>query len=243
VYGYHLWFIGFLLVYALVSVPLLRRMRPETWPIRPSAIWLVLVPVAAIAVIQVPLRIAFPAYRDWADFSLWLAYFLAGAILLAWPGAIDAITRLGPRTLAGGLLLAGALVPIFLAGDGWALESGPRLDAASIGYVVLRTAVGWLLVLASIAIGTRWLDRGAEPARAASGLVLPFYVLHHPIVVAVAALAVPLSWPMWPTFGVIVVVSGAATAAACLAAARTRPLRVLLGMDGRARAVPATVTS
>jgi len=243
IYGYHLWFIGFLLIYALLALPVLRTMRPEAWPMRPTARWLVGVPIAALTVMQVPLRIAFPAYRDWADFVLWLTYFLAGAALLAWPGAVDVVRRLGPRMLVIGLLLTAALVPIFLAGGGMALESEPRLDGATIGYVALRSAIGWCWVLAALYIGIRWLDRGATRARAASSLVLPFYVLHHPVVVAVAAVAVPLAWPMWPTFAVIVLVSGAATLGACLAVARTRTLRVLLGMGARPQPAPATVTT
>jgi glucans biosynthesis protein C len=234
-YGYHLWFIGFLLVYALVSIPLLVRLRASGPPMRPPATWLATVAVAALLVAQVPLRVAFPVYRDWADFALWLGYFVAGAAMLAWPAVLPAIARRGLLMLVPGLLLAAAMVPIYLAGPGFALESSPTFDAASLGYIALRTAVGACWVVGAIAIGIRWFDvRGAQ-ARAASRLVLPFYVLHHPIVVMVAAVVVPLSWPMGLSFATILAVSGVLTLAACLVAARTSPLRLLFGMGAGSR--------
>jgi hypothetical protein len=242
-HGFHLWFIGFLLAYALVSVPLLIRLRPDPSPMRPAAPWLAIVPITALVVTQVPLRVAAPAYRDWADLALWFAYFLAGAAMLARPRVLDHIGRHGLWLLVPGLLLAIPIGWLFADGSGFALESSPTFDAAGLGYIVLRTAVGACWVVVGLAIGRRWLNGRAEQAREASRLVLPFYVLHHPIVVVVAAVVVPLAWPVGLGFGVILGVSGAMTLAACLAVARTSTLRVLFGMGAsRPDARPTTVS-
>lgn len=231
-YGYHLWFIGFLLVYAIASVPLLVRMRPDTEARLPQGGWLIALPLTALLISQLALRVAFPAYRDWADFALWFVYFLIGAALIALPGALRAVTDHGLLMFVPGGLLAIALVPIFLGGSGMALESAPRYDAASLGYIALRTAVGWCWVLVAVAIAARWLDRRPAEARAASRLVLPFYVLHHPVVVVVAAVVV--AWPIGGGMKFLAIVGGslALTLGLCLAAVRVRFLRPLLGLDG-----------
>jgi hypothetical protein len=184
-----------------------------------------------------------PAYRDWADLVLWFAYFLAGAAMLAWPRVLDRIGRHGLLMLVPGVLLALALVPIFAAGPGLALEATPAFDAAGLGYIALRTTIGICWVVVGLAIGRRWLNGRADQAREASRLVLPFYVLHHPMVVVAAAAIVPLAWPVGLGFGAILAVSGAMTLGACLAVARTSTLRVLLGMGAtRSDARPTTVT-
>ena len=232
--GYHLWFIGFLLIYAVVSVPILLRMRPGEGPMRSTAL-LLTTPIAALTVLQLPLRSAYPAYRDWADFALWLGYFLLGAAMLAWRPMLAALTRHGRIMLVPGVLLAGALVPLFLVGPGFSLESEPRFDLPGVAYLLLRTAVGWCWVSVAVWIGARWFDRRPEQARAASGLVLPFYVLHHPIVVVVAAIVV--TWPVgaWLKFAAIVGWSLALSVGVSAAVARTRLLRPGLGLGAPAR--------
>jgi hypothetical protein len=51
----------------------------------------------------------------------------------------------------------------------------------------------------------------------ASAMVLPFYVLHHPVTVVVAALVVPLSLGLYLKFGLIVLIAGSVTVGLCLA--------------------------
>jgi hypothetical protein len=229
-YGYHLWFIGFLLIYSVASAPLLVRLGPRNGLRRTPTATFLLAPIGALLVSQLPLRVAFPAYRDWADFALWFVYFLLGAAMVAWRPLFVAMTERGFAMLLPAIGLAVAMVPIFLGGAGFDLEAAPRYDATSIGYLALRAAVGWCWVVVAVAIGARWLDRRPVEARAASGFVLPFYVLHHPAVVVVAAVAV--TWPvgLWLKFIAIVGISLAVSLAASLAVARTPVLRPLLGM-------------
>ena len=228
-HSYHLWFLGFLLIYAVVSAPVLVRLTPRNGRLRmPTA--LLVAPMAVLTVSQLPLRVAFPSYRDWADFALWFVYFLIGAAMVAYRPLLLAMTRRGFAMLLAGIGLAVAMVPIFLAGPGFELESAPRYDAASVGYIALRTAMTWCLVVVAVAVGAHWLDRRPAQARSASGLILPFYVLHHPIVVAVAAVAVtwPVGWML--KFSVILIASFALSVGASMGVARTPVLRGLLGM-------------
>jgi hypothetical protein len=64
----------------------------------------------------------------------------------------------------------------------------------------------------------------------ANQMALPFYVLHHPIVVAVGYGVVGWRAGIWAKYVVIVVASLLLTVAACLVASRTAFGRFMLGM-------------
>src|SRR6188768_3310712 len=123
-YGMHLWFIGFLLAYSILCLPLLAALRGPSGARllarlagMPTPILLLLL-LAPILVSQWLLRIPTPDYRDWADFALWLGFFAVGVVLVADRRLLHAVVRTGPRLLIAGvgLILAGvAVVGIALA--------------------------------------------------------------------------------------------------------------------------------
>ena len=81
--------------------------------------------------------------------------------------------------------------------------------------------------------------RGPEPlwrrvARYGNEAVLPFYLLHEPVIVAAAWFIVRWNAPVLPAYAALVAVSFAATVALYeLAVRRFRPARLLLGMKPR----------
>jgi protein-S-isoprenylcysteine O-methyltransferase Ste14 len=150
--------------------------------------------------------------------------------MLAWPSLLRAVRRRGIDLVAPGAIMAAALAAIYASGLGFELERSPGYDLAGLGYIGLRTAAGWCWIVVALSMASRWLDRRPAAARTASGLVLPFYVLHHPIVVAVAAVVVPWTAGVAVEFLIILGVSLAVTLVACLAVDRSPVLRLLLGM-------------
>jgi hypothetical protein len=244
-YGYHLWFLGFLFLYAIVSVPAMVWLRganrealtaaPRRLTGRLGLAW----PMLPLLISQVPLRVAFPQYRDWADFTLWFVYFWLGVLLVAERQLLTRITERGLWMIGPGFVLALAFVPIALAGKLWSLEGAPQLDAPGLAYLALRTTLGWCWVAVALAVGIRWLDRGAALARRAGEAVLPFYVLHHPIVVVVAAAVVPWSTGVWAKFAVITLTSLLLTVLVCEGIVRrSAAMRGIFGLTA-ARATPA----
>jgi surface polysaccharide O-acyltransferase-like enzyme len=87
------------------------------------------------------------------------------------------------------------------------LEHAPGYGPAGLAYVLLRTVVGFGLVLTFIGFGARYLGSRPRGLGWASRGVLPFYVIHHPVIVVVAVWAVGLPLTLWPKFGLIVAVS------------------------------------
>jgi len=203
-YGYHLWFLGFLFLYSMVAVPIdtwLRSRAASHWidvaaraSQKPGGIFLAVIPVALV---QMALRARFPAYQDWADLGNWLVFFLCGALLVSDPRIAVAVKAQGVRallwTLGVGLML------LAMAGAGlvsnW--EANPSYAPGYLFYQVLRSVFTYGWVLICLNIGLRWLEVGNRFLRHADEAVMPFYVIHHPVIVAVAFYVVQWHAGLW----------------------------------------------
>jgi hypothetical protein len=222
--GHHLWFLAFLFLYVLVTLPLLswlRARRAEARDLviggvadRPGGlVWLVL-PIAAT---QAVLRPLFPDYRDWADFALWLGYFVIGIGAMADARLMPAVLRRRRVTLWVTPLVALAYLPVVAFGSPIDIEHAPGFTLAGLAYVGWRTALAWVMTLVLVGFAATYFTARPRFLGWASAMVLPFYVLHHPITVVVAAMVVPLSLGLYLEFGLIVLIAGAATVALCVA--------------------------
>lgn len=260
-YGMHLWFIAFLLAYSILCLPVLGVLRRPvgarllSWLASLSTPAMLLILFTPILVSQWLLRVPTPTYRDWADFVLWLGFFVVGVILVADQRLLNAVVRNGPRLIGigvafvvVGLALAFAaraigLIPSAQTSDLARLETAPAVDVPSLGYVTLRTAASAALTGGCLWIGVRrfrsqpaWLPR-------ANRAILPFFVLHHPVVVAVSAVVVQWSMGLWAKFAVVLAVSLAGTLGITQLTMRTRIGRAVFGIPtdatgGAATAVP-----
>jgi glucans biosynthesis protein C len=99
--------------------------------------------------------------------------------------------------------------------------------------------VAGALVGGSLWIGVRWFTWRPPALGWASRAVLPFYVLHHPVTVAVAAMVV--QWPigLWAKYAAIATLALIGTLALTELVMRTAVGRSLFGL-GRPLAAPAT---
>jgi hypothetical protein len=176
-------------------------------------VWLVL-PIAAV---QLLLRPVFPDYRDWADFALWLGYFVIGIGAMADGRVMPAILRRRRVTLWTVPFVLVAYLPVLLFGSPVDIEHAPGFSVGGLAYVAWRTALAWVMTLVFVGLAATYFTARPRFLGWASAMVLPFYVLHHPVTVLVAALVVPLSLGLYVKFGIIVLVAGAATVAMCVA--------------------------
>jgi len=223
-YGHHLWFLAFLFLYVLLTLPLLswlRARRAAGKDLRIGAIasgpggliWL----LAPIVGAQLILRPLFPDYRDWADFALWLSYFVMGIGAMADDRVMSAILRRRRVTLWLAPLVAIGYLPVMLFGSPLDLEHAPGFTAAGLAYVGWRTTLAWVMTLILVGVAATYFTARPRFLGWASDMVLPFYVLHHPVTVVVAAVVVGLSARLWVQFGLILLVAGVTTVALCVA--------------------------
>jgi glucans biosynthesis protein C len=206
-YGYHLWFLGFLFLYSALALPFFawvgtaggRRFgdRMAALARRPGGLLLfALLPALA----QIALRARYPWYTDWADFAYWLAWFAAGYLLVTdrrFETAIAARWRESLAIAAGSTATLGAFAAVGLAG---AFESHPVYTPLWALYEVVRTVNTWSVVLLVLALGIHLFNRAGRLVGHLDEAVLPFFVIHHPVVVLVAFFAVQWDAGLWVKF-------------------------------------------
>ena len=234
VYGYHLWFLAFLFFDVLLVLPLLPRLRAArdagalslgASMQRPAGL---IALFAAILLPQLVLRPIFPVYRDWADFVLWLCYFGLGVLAMADRGLLAALVARRRQFLWLLPVALLALVPILPFGSPLDLEHDQGFGAVHLAYITWRTALAWLMVASLIGFASVYLRARPRFLTWANRLALPFYVLHHPVVVLIAALVVGTELGLWAKFGLVLLLSLAGTLLLCtvvsgVAAALARP--------------------
>jgi hypothetical protein len=114
------------------------------------------------------------------------------------------------------IVLLGYL-PVILFGSVVDIEHAPGFTVGGLAYVAWRSALAWVMTLVFVGLAATYFTARPRFLGWASAMVLPFYVLHHPVTVVVAALVVPLSLGLYLKFGLIVLLAGTATVALCLA--------------------------
>ncbi|MFJ6706784.1 MULTISPECIES: acyltransferase [unclassified Streptomyces] len=241
----HLWFVVLLLAFSLMLVPLHRglpRERVRRIGDRLAAATLrrrglVFLPALAFAAIC-----AFAGMEeDYAGWHRWsyLLFFVAGFAL-----ATDDRFRTVMRRDAGRAAWLGALL-FAAAGPGFALADAPFTEttALAVSSRALFGAAGWCLVVAIPGLLDRRRlkpppevpDQTPTTRRRLyaylAAAVLPLYILHQPIVVAVAYFVTGWSAPIVVEYVVLVVIAFTLTLTAYeLLVRRTRATRFLFGM-------------
>lgn len=235
----HLWFLGYLYLYAVLTLPLLRWLRDgggRRWLDRlarfcrrPGGLLWLGIPVVAS---QVALRSRFPRsltfVDDWAHHAWLLAAFLLGFLLVARRDVEEALDEQWPFALAPAMATSAGM-----AVYAWVT---PRLGVIprELGgpYVAFWTAFGvagwcWLLVLLGAA--RRYIRRRSALLDRASTLVYPFYIFHQTVIVVLAYFVVGWGMGVWGGFAVLFGGSLLGTLALTAAVGGWPPLERLFG--------------
>jgi glucan biosynthesis protein C len=240
--GYHMWFLGFLFFYSLLSLPLFIWFKGETGRRvisrlarlceRRGAILLFILPPAAVRLGLQPL---FPRLQDWAEFFTFGTFFVLGYLLFADERFSRAIRRDWRILLGAGMVawLAGTAIGYSF---GFEIEKSPRVFWEFLTWGLIA-ACGWCWTAVMLFIGMRYLDRDSKALRYGQATLLPFFLVHQPAILAVAYFVV--QWEATIAIKLLVVVLGAFVVSIGLTELvikRVGILRVLFGM----KAPPAT---
>ena len=259
----HLWFLYVLLVFSIVLLPLF------VWLQRPRGTsvtrWLAGFAdrhgFAVVCAAAVPLMATEAVFGPDTNTGGWerVAYvfpFLYGFVIASQPQLEAVLRRFRWQALAVACAATGALGAwaVGLSGSGAAF--GTDVPA---GWAALQGLAGWMWVVAILGFGGAWAVRhrpgaiaagsGAAPAggrlrraaRYGNEAVLPFYVLHEPVIVAAAWLIVRWHAPSLAQYTALVVLSFAATLGLYeVLVRRFRLTRVLFGLKPRPRPDPAS---
>jgi len=213
---HHLWFVAYLFVFSMLTVPLLAAFGTKrghvvlqtvrNWLAQGARIYLLILP---LALIQVSLRPYWPTQQnlvaDWANFSFQLFHFWCGILVASHPGIWDRIERLRRVSLGLGLTTLGVLLVDDVAG----VKGGYPYP---IEYTLL-SCLTWFWIMITIGYGKHFLNFRNRFISYANEGIYPFYILHQTVIVVIGYYLV--TWPLGPTvkFGSLLVLSFAGSVA------------------------------
>lgn len=239
--SWHLWFLGFMLVYSICAVPFFRLDARHEWIGALSDRWWgLLALVVPLAVVRMAVGPAFPAYADWADTLTWFALFLYGWVLIQDERPLRRLERQAPVWLAGGTVTFAALMAAYPSGTLTYWMANPAYTPGYLAFQLLTALNMWVWVLALLGAGLRWLNVDSPFLHYAGQAALPFYMLHQVAVFTIGEAAVRWPIPMAAKALIIIVVAFASTMTVYeLAVRRIAILQILFGLRSlRQTAVP-----
>ena len=226
----HLWFLVYLLVYCLGFAALAGAWRgrralecPLVALLIGPAIW-----VAGANVLASELRPDTHAFfDDWAGHLRWVGLFASGA-LVARSDRFWLLLRRRRLAFVGlALLLAGVLLAtrMLLKAGG----IGGRWDGPA--YAIASGTFGWAAILAILGMASQHLRRPSPVLGYLNTAILPVYVLHQTVLIALAVALFPATLPLWLEGCLIVIGTlGISLAIYELAVRRWAALRFLFGL-------------
>lgn len=236
--GYHLWFLGFLFSFALITLPLFLWLKSPSgqaalaWMARRcearGGLLLFVLPAALIYCLLLPF---FPLEHDWADFTFQMFFFVLGFILFSDERFSRALRRDWWLLLTLGVVITVGLVGLLLAGVPvlqW--NETPSIPEFYL-LQVLRSTIAVCLSLVMVWVGMRFLDFTNRWLRYGQEAALPVFVLHQPVIITIAFFVVQWNAGIAVKLPVVVLGSLAATLALYeLVIRRLGFLRILFGM-------------
>jgi peptidoglycan/LPS O-acetylase OafA/YrhL len=239
VVGYHLWFLGFLFCFALLTLPLFRWLQGRTGCRlvaslgklceRRGAILLFILPLAAV---RLGLHAFFPEEHNWSDFFFLLAFFTLGYVLIADERLAEAVGRDWWISLTVGIAAVVGAMALAVTSGAFDIEAAPRAPG-DFAFWFLITVCAWCWTIFILAVAMRYLNFSHSFVQYGQEAIVPFFVLHQPAIIVIAYFAVQWDANIWLKAAVVITGSFAVSIALYeLLIKRVQPLRAAFGMKG-----------
>jgi glucans biosynthesis protein C len=196
---HHLWFVAYLFVFSLLSLPFLAwiqtergKARLESWRCRLGQNYRVYLLILPLAVIQISLRRYWPTHQnlvsDWANFCFQLFHFWCGILIAAHPGLWRRVENLRKTSLILGL----GTLAVLLVDDVMGVRGGYPYP---IEYALL-SCLTWFWILAILGYGKHLLNFRNRLLDYANEGIYPFYILHQTVIIVLGYHVI--TWPLGP---------------------------------------------
>ncbi len=249
--GTHLWYLEYLFIFSLILLPfLLRSKKRITGALKrmsnrfekPWALFLLFLPISAVGggfelIGLGGLRIT----GGWDPIS-YLFFFSYGYMIFSNGRILEIVHRYGPMFLVGAVILTALHVDTHF-GFNLIIPSITRHDMSADGALrplhhfgwvsvqAFRGLVGWCWIIGLLGTGFRLLNFKNKILSHANEAVLPFYILHHSVILLVGAYVVKWGSGIGTKFFIIAAVSMTVIMAVYeLVVRRIYILRFLFGM-------------
>ena len=214
----HLWFILYLYIFSMISLPLFLYLRKEPgkklisriaqFLDKPGMLFLPLVP---IGLVECLLRPGWPStdklVNDWANIVNYLLYFNCGYLLCADTRLSAAISR----NLKFSAPLAAYLIWLYMNIYTFPFVHHPAYTAKYMAFVFLQSATTWIWTIFILGMGREFLDRPSRVLPYLNQAGLPFYILHQTAVVIIGFYVLKLGLGVPAGYALITILSLAST--------------------------------
>ena len=212
-YPGHLWFLQFLFMISLSSLYWMRSLSTERglqlidtlarWCHRRGGIFLFLVPVLLV---RISLMSVFTGWNSEAYFVEYMVFFVIGYILPADTRFTESIKKHGWLCLILGLVSFVGFFSFFVVELGY--WGGKPF---SLIFVLFQTVYGigrWSWIVFVLSLGAKYLKNVNNKGLAySSEAVLPFYILHHTIILCVGWFVIRWNIGILPKYLIIAAIS------------------------------------
>ncbi|UCF17098.1 MAG: acyltransferase [Phycisphaerales bacterium] len=211
----HLWFLQYLFLISLVTLPLLLHLKSERgrrWIERLTGrcdrrggIFMFVIPLA-IALIS--LRGLFRTQRSWPDFLWYAIYFVMGYVMAADKRFTKALRRHQWVCLA--LWLVGFFGGVGLLVLVFGYDPLPGQESLSFMYVLYQivwSIASWSAVAFVLSLGAKHLNFDHKILAYGNEAVLPFYLFHQTVILLVGFFVIRWDIGILPKFLLVTVIS------------------------------------
>ena len=235
-HGHHLWFLGSLFCFSMVSLPFFLYLRNErgqrvlsrlgAFCERPGALFLLAAPIAGI-------EAGLQSFGDggWNRYA-YLVFFLCGYLVFSGPRFQRAVAHQGKMALAVGvpsMLVSLAVCAYFYFNED--VDLGFGYSVTAVLWRALKGFNAWVWIVAILSFGRKYLSFNNELLQYAREAVLPFYIFHQTVIVVIGFYVVQWHMGVMAKYLVISTASLVITIALYdLLVKRTNVTRFLFGM-------------
>jgi hypothetical protein len=242
--GIYLWYLFWLFVFSLATVTFFKRLGREGNRGKLAGLYavcnerggilLLAIPLIIVNIAAVPPYFIFPSgYGGW-KLPAYLAFFIMGYLMASSSQFEESIEKNRTVSLLLAIVLS-VIVVVVAASIGGTSPSSSGLDSSYIIVSTIWALNGWSWVTAILGYGRKHLSFNHKLLPTANELVLPFYILHQAVIVAVAYYVVQLNLVTIEKYLLIVFASFPIIVASLYPIRKINVLRFLFGMRMRNR--------
>jgi glucan biosynthesis protein C len=225
--GTHLWYLEYLLIFSLILLPfLLRSKRRIAGALKrmsnrfekPWALFLLFLPISAVGAGFELIGLGGIRITGGWDPISYLLFFIYGYMIFSNGRILDIVHRYGPMFLVGAIILTALhvdthfgfnlIIPSITRHDMTAEGAlRPLHHAGWVSVQAFRGVLGWCWIIGLLGTGSRLLNFNNKILTRANEAVLPFYILHHSVILFVGAYVVKWGSGIGTKFFIIAAVS------------------------------------
>jgi glucan biosynthesis protein C len=210
--GMHLWYLEALFLFSLLCLPLYLWLKKRTsgqqvlhWIGdtlgKHGAMYLLAIPVILLLNLLNPDGLGTMVLGGWSIFN-YLVFFVSGFVIISNEKLQASIMHLRWVSLAAAIIIWGIFDPIWSALGNPSRGTWQYLIGSSFWCLC-----AWCWLLAILGFGFRYLRHNTPFLRYSNEAVLPFYILHQPVILTIAFFVVHWSIPDLAKFFIILGVS------------------------------------